>query len=39
MEQSEGTLFWFALALAIKEWYGLSRSTLQQVLDQLTVRK
>ena len=39
MEQSEGTSMWLALGLAIKELYGMSRSTLKQVLALVSVRK
>jgi hypothetical protein len=36
---SEGTDLWIALGLAIKELYGMRKSTLAGVLRQVTVRK
>lgn len=36
---SEGTTLWLALGLAIKELYGMRRSTLKNLLAQVTVRK
>lgn len=36
---SEGTTLWLALGLAIKELYGLRRSTLQGLLKEVKVRK
>lgn len=39
MEQSEGTVLWLALGLAIKELYGMRNSTLKGLLAKVTVRK
>lgn len=36
---TEGTDMWLALGLALKELYGLRRSTLESLLKKITVRK
>lgn len=38
-KNSEGTDMWLALGLAVKELYGLRLSTLQSLLEKVTVRK
>ncbi|RFU61974.1 hypothetical protein [Peribacillus glennii] len=36
---SDGTILWLALGLAIKELYGLRYSTLKELLKKVNVRK
>lgn len=36
---SEGTTLWLAMGLAIKELYGMRRSTLEELLRKVKVRK
>lgn len=38
-KNSEGTDMWLALGLAIKELYGLRRTTLESLLKKVTVRQ
>ncbi|MGE6487456.1 hypothetical protein [Paenisporosarcina sp. NPDC076898] len=36
---SDGTTYWLAMGLAIKDLYGMRKSTLEQLLNQITIRK
>ncbi|GAC1522612.1 MAG: hypothetical protein NVS2B16_30530 [Chloroflexota bacterium] len=39
MTNSDGTILWLSLGLAIKELYGIRYTTLQSLMKQVTVRK